>query len=175
MQQKPQHITLVTGGSRSGKSSYALELAEQYNKKTFIATAQAMDAEMKARISKHREERGESYQTIEEPLEVANAVSSIEDRNSVILLDCLTVWLGNLMFHLQTEDEQQQRVSGFLNLMQSPPCDIIVVTNEVGMGIVPENELSRNFRDAAGHLNQQVAKLADKVIFMVSGIPMIIK
>ncbi len=175
MQQKLHSIILLTGGSRSGKSSYALELAEQYKKKVFIATAQAMDDEMKARISKHREERGESYQTIEEPLEVAKAIASIDDGNSVILLDCLTVWLGNLLYHLQTEEEREQRLSGFLKLLQSPPCDIIVVTNEVGMGIVPENELARKFRDAAGHLNQQVAKLADKVVFMVSGIPMTIK
>ena len=175
MQQKRYCITLLTGGSRSGKSSHALELAEQHEKKVFIATAQAMDDEMKARISKHQEERGDSFQTIEEPLEVANAISSIKDSNSVILLDCLTVWLGNLMFHLETEEEREQRITDFLTLLQSPPCEIIVVTNEVGMGIVPENKLSRTFRDAAGHLNQQVAKLADKVIFMVSGIPLKIK
>ncbi len=175
MQQKSRTVTLVTGGSRSGKSSYALELAEQYQNKVFIATAQAMDDEMKARISKHKEERGGSYHTIEEPLEVAAAIASVDDGNSVILLDCLTVWLGNLLFHLQTEKEREQRLSGFLNRLPSPPCDIIIVTNEVGMGIVPENELSRKFRDAAGHLNQQVAKLADKVVFMVSGIPMTIK
>jgi adenosylcobinamide kinase/adenosylcobinamide-phosphate guanylyltransferase len=93
----------------------------------------------------------------------------------VIVLDCLTVWLGNLLYHLQTEEEREKTIDGFLKVLESPPCDIIIVTNEVGMGIVPENELSRDFRDQAGFLNQQVAKLADTVAFIVSGIPMTLK
>jgi adenosylcobinamide kinase/adenosylcobinamide-phosphate guanylyltransferase len=175
MQQKQGNITLVTGGSRSGKSSHALELAEQYKHKVFIATAQAMDDEMRSRIQKHREERGESFRTIEEPLDIADAVSSVTDTDGVIVLDCLTVWLGNLLYHLQTEEERKKTIDGFLKVLESPPCDIIIVTNEVGMGIVPENELSRDFRDQAGFLNQQVAKLADTVAFIVSGIPMTLK
>jgi adenosylcobinamide kinase/adenosylcobinamide-phosphate guanylyltransferase len=168
-------VSLVTGGSRSGKSSYALKLAETYKQKFFIATAQAMDDEMKARILNHQKERGESFQTIEEPLEIADAIHSVNDSAGVIILDCLTVWLGNLMYHLQDEKERSQRIDDFLKTLKSPPCDILIVTNEVGMGIVPENELSRRFRDDAGYLNQQVAKLADEVILMVSGIPVKIK
>ncbi len=175
MQHSKFIISLITGGSRSGKSLYALKLAESYKQKIFIATAQAMDDEMKARILIHQKERGESYQTIEEPLEIAGAIRSINDSTSVIILDCLTVWLGNLLFHLENKQDRSERINDFIKTLKSPPCDILIVTNEVGMGIVPEKELSRQFRDDAGSLNQQVAKLADEVIMMVSGIPLKIK
>jgi adenosylcobinamide kinase / adenosylcobinamide-phosphate guanylyltransferase len=168
-------VTLVTGGSRSGKSSHALKLAEPFEKKGFIATAEALDGEMKERIENHQRERAEAFTTLEEPLQVARMIRDKGGDFDVLILDCLTVWLGNLQYHLDKEVEQEGLIREFLESLQSPPCHIILVTNEVGMGIVPESELSRKFRDAAGKLNQQVASIADQVVLVVSGIPVIIK
>lgn len=168
-------VTLLTGGSRSGKSAHALELADQYKKKAFIATAVAFDKEMEDRVQKHQAERGKEYLTIEEPLDVAKAIESAPDDTEAIVLDCLTVWTGNLQYHFPDKVERQEYLDGLFNCLRNPKCHIYVVTNEVGMGIVPENALSREFRDEAGWLNQQVASIANQVIFMVSGIPMMIK
>jgi adenosylcobinamide kinase/adenosylcobinamide-phosphate guanylyltransferase len=175
MQHSVNTVTLITGGSRSGKSSHALTLAETFQRKLFIATAQALDAEMTTRIAKHKKERGMSFRTVEEPLDIAKTIRSAGNEYDIIVLDCLTVWLGNLQFHLQTIEDRTVHVAQLLDVLDSPPCSIILVTNEVGMGIVPENDLARRFRDEAGYLNQQVARLADRVILMISGIPLVIK
>ncbi len=168
-------ITLITGGSRSGKSSHALKLAEAFDKRLYIATAEAFDKEMKERIVNHQKERGEAYTTIEEPLKVSRVIKSEGSKFDIIILDCLTVWLGNLQHYLGNQEEQEAEFLSLRELLENPPCSIILVTNEVGMGIVPENEMSRKFRDAAGLLNQLIAEMADQVVLMVSGIPMIIK
>jgi len=175
MQTSDFTVTLITGGSRSGKSSHALELTGPFKRKVFIATAQAMDEEMRIRIANHQKERGDRYQTVEEPIKVAEAIKSIGSDTDVVILDCLTVWMGNLMFHLKNEEEREREIDHLLAVLEKPSCSVIVVTNEVGMGIVPENKLSRQFRDAAGYLNQQVAKRANRVVLMVSGIPVEIK
>jgi adenosylcobinamide kinase/adenosylcobinamide-phosphate guanylyltransferase len=167
-------VTLITGGARSGKSTHALTLAEPRASKAFIATAQVVDDEMRARIEKHRAERGNSFTTIEAPLDLAEGVRSVPDGCEVAVVDCLTVWLGNLM-HAHGPDAAYPEVGRFLENLADAPCDLILVTNEVGMGIVPDNELARAFRDRAGRLNQRVAELADVVVFVVSGIPMTIK
>jgi adenosylcobinamide kinase/adenosylcobinamide-phosphate guanylyltransferase len=167
--------TLVTGGSRSGKSRRALELALPRNGKAFIATAEAVDDEMRARIAKHRLDRGEEFFTVEEPFDIAGAVRSLPNGIEVAVIDCLTVWLGNLVHRHDGAAQPFPEVPALVELVRDSPCDLIIVTNEVGMGIVPANELGRHFRDLAGTVNQAIATLADEVVLMVSGIPIVIK
>jgi len=169
-------ITLITGGGRSGKSRYALELAGSYGKRVFIASAVAIDPEMRKRIGNHRRERGNGFVTLEVPLDPAAALQSLPPGTEVALLDCLTVWLGNLMHGEGISDDSScVEIESFLDLLSSPPCDLIIVTNEVGMGIIPDNAMARTFRDLAGRLNQRVAAKADRVILMVSGVPLVVK
>jgi adenosylcobinamide kinase/adenosylcobinamide-phosphate guanylyltransferase len=167
--------TLLTGGGRSGKSRRALELALPRNGKAFIATAEALDDEMRARIEKHRLDRGEEFLTVEEPFDLSGAVRSLPEGIEVAVIDCLTVWLGNLVHRHEGEAKSFPEVPALVELVRDPPCDLIIVTNEVGMGIVPANDLARRFRDLAGIVNQAVATLADEVVLMVSGIPVVIK
>ena len=168
-------IVLVTGGARSGKSSYALQRAEAYGRKGFIATAIAFDDEIKARIDKHRADRDVSYETIEAPHDLAAALRLVPDGTQVVVLDCLTVWLGNLMHRHGEKQESYEEVSEFLDELSRIPYDLIVVGNEVGMGIVPEYASARRFRDLAGTVNQRVGSIADEVVFVVSGQAMMVK
>jgi adenosylcobinamide kinase/adenosylcobinamide-phosphate guanylyltransferase len=168
-------ILLITGGSRSGKSRYALNYASHYKKKGFIATAIAFDKEMEERIKAHQKERGDTYITVEEPYNIAKSITSISTQVDVIVIDCLTVWLGNLLHRYGEETEKFAEIENFEKKLPNARCDIIIVTNEIGMGIIPHNALARKFSNIAGSLNQRVAKISDKVVFMVSGIPMIIK
>jgi adenosylcobinamide kinase / adenosylcobinamide-phosphate guanylyltransferase len=169
-----KQIILVTGGGRSGKSSRALELAGRYDKKVFIATAMPFDNEMSERISRHKEERDPSYRTIEEPLDLAGAVASLQDEEAdIAVIDCLSVWVGNCMHH--QESIIDVIIGAFLDSLETVPCDLIIVTNEVGMGIIPDNEMARRYRDILGSLNQHVARMAEKVVLMISGIPVEIK
>jgi len=168
-------VTLLTGGARSGKSRRALDIASAYERRGYIATAEVCDAEMEARIEAHRKERGDSFRTVEEPIDPAGALERLAGYVDVVVIDCLTVWLGNLL-HRESEGEGPiPEVRAFLDAIVSPPCDLVIVTNEVGMGIVPLNALARRFRDEAGTLNREVACLADTVILMVSGIPVTVK
>ncbi len=170
-------ITLVTGGARSGKSDHALRLALSTPgaNPTFIATAEAFDDEMRQRIARHRSERPAAMPTIEAPIDLAGALRSLPTGTGLALVDCLTVWLGNLMHHLGPKREAYAPVDELRELLEQPPCDLVFVTNEVGMGLVPENAMARRFRDLAGSLNRLVAKRSDRVIFMVSGIPVQVK
>jgi len=169
-------VTLITGGGRSGKSTHALSLARGYTgRRAFIATAEAFDDEMQGRIRKHRQERGDAFMTVEEPLDPARALKSLPGDISVAVVDCLTVWLGNLMHHGGSREERYTEVDSLMDILSDPPCDLIMVTNEVGMGIVPHNDMARRFRDLAGRVNQETAALADKVILMVCGIPVLVK
>ena len=168
-------VILVTGGARSGKSRYAMELALEYEKRVFIATAQVTDGEMEERIERHRRERGDLFVTVEEPLDLAGAIGSLPSDTGVALVDCLTVWLGNLFHHLGEVDLESPAIRDFLRVLEDPPFSLILVTNEVGMGLVPPDALSRRFRDLAGLLNQEVARRAHRVVFTVCGIPMVIK
>ncbi len=168
-------VILVTGGARSGKSRYAMELALGYEKRVFIATAQVTDGEMKERIERHRRERGDLFVTLEEPLDLAGAIGSLPSDTGVALVDCLTVWLGNLFHHLGDVDLESPAIWDFLRVLEEPPFSLILVTNEVGMGLVPPDVLSRRFRDVAGLVNQEVARRAHRVVFTVCGIPMVIK
>jgi adenosylcobinamide kinase/adenosylcobinamide-phosphate guanylyltransferase len=169
-------ITFVIGGARSGKSSHAESLAVQYSgKRIYLATAEPFDDEMRERIARHQEaRRGKFLSTVEEPLHLARALSSVDDDASIVLVDCLTVWMGNLLHHkgsLPSYGEVEQ----FMQYLEAPKNPLILVSNEVGQGIVPGDPMSRHFRDHAGWLNQSVAQIADRVIWMVAGIPVTIK
>lgn len=168
-------VTLLTGGARSGKSAHALELASAYGRRAFIATAEPFDNEMRLRIARHQDERGADFETIEEPVELAGAVHRAAARADVAVVDCLTVWLGNLMHRHGAEREVYPEIEELEAALQAPPLDLILVTNEVGMGIVPVDAFTRRYRDLLGGLNRRIAVAADKVVFLVSGIPMVIK
>jgi adenosylcobinamide kinase/adenosylcobinamide-phosphate guanylyltransferase len=169
-------IVFVTGGGRSGKSAYAVSLARSYSgKRAFIATAEPFDEEMRARIQQHKKERGDEFCTIEEPIMLADVVKSLAGKFEVAVVDCLTVWLGNLMHREENGNIECAQVARLLELLDDPPCDLIIVSNEVGMGVIPHNAMARCFRDVAGRLNQRVAKRAERVILMVSGVPVTVK
>lgn len=163
-------VILVGGGARSGKSRYALEKARAIEgTRAFLATAEPSDHEMSARIRAHREERGEQFATIEEPIELPRVIA--ESTFDVLVIDCLTLWLSNLMFADQT-----QEIDALEQAAQSARGTIIFVTNEVGSGIIPtDHALSREFRDRAGILNQRIAAISQEVYFMVFGQPLRIK
>jgi adenosylcobinamide kinase/adenosylcobinamide-phosphate guanylyltransferase len=170
-------VTLITGGARSGKSAFALELARRgYSRRALIATAVALDEEMKERILRHQKERGDTFQTIEEPVRLAKEISSCAGQSEVTVVDCLTVWMGNLYHHLQG-DEAMVRVwiEGFLKALDQASSDLILVTNEVGWGIVPEKPMARSYRDMLGLLNRRIAEKADHVYLLCCGVPLMLK
>jgi len=171
-------ITLITGGARSGKSRYAVETALKSNKRVFIATAIAFDEGMQLRIDAHKAERAEKFKTIEEPADLADAFNKIPADTEIVLIDCMTVWIGNLMHrHGDNYDTFNNflEVDEFLEKLKERPFNTIIVTNEVGDGIVPDNKMARDFRDIAGRLNQSIAAIADNVVLTVCGIPTAIK
>ena len=171
------NVIYVTGGARSGKSTFALQLAARYDKRVFLATAEPFDNEMQWRIGKHQEERGEQFTTVEEPLYLDRALSKLPTGTEVVLLDCLTVWTGNLMHYFEEKESEEINgiVDSFIDLLNHPPCDLILVSNEVGMGIVPENAMARTFRDRAGLINQQAALIAAEAYLLCSGLPLRLK
>lgn len=177
LEEPDRHFILVTGGARSGKSSYALTRGEALgDRRMFVATGRATDPEMEERIRKHREARGELWHTIEEPRDLAATILKLKGECDVVLVDCLGFWIANLMespdFGETALDDELDRLEEAINRRN---FHMIVVTNEVGMGIVPENELARRFRDLLGMANQRMANLADTVIMMISGLPVMIK
>lgn len=168
-------ITLVTGGSRSGKTACALKLAMRYDRRVYLATAEAIDSEMTDRIRRHQTERGEKFQTVEEPIDLADALRRIPAGTEVVLIDCLTVWLGNLMHRHGPQPDAYGEVLAFLLALETPPCDLILVTNEVGSGIIPPDAMTRCYRDHAGWLNQDAARLAHHVVLVACGLPLVLK
>jgi adenosylcobinamide kinase/adenosylcobinamide-phosphate guanylyltransferase len=171
-----RRITLITGGARCGKSRHALSLARELPcPRAFIATAEPFDEEMRRRIEHHRQERASDFTTYEEFMDPGTVLEQLPPDMHVAILDCVTVWLGNLMHRKPKASGSYEEINHLLRVLDQPPCDFIIVTNEVGMGIVPHNDLARSFRDMAGTLNQQVAAKADRVIFMVSGCPLVVK
>jgi adenosylcobinamide kinase/adenosylcobinamide-phosphate guanylyltransferase len=170
-------ITLVTGGVRSGKSKCALSYAQSKEGiKLFIATAIPFDDEMRIRVENHRLERDKLFETVEEPYDLATAISHVQSKYPIVVVDCLTVWMGNLFYKYEQNPRMiSQEIDRLIMALNNFQSEIIIVTNEVGWGIVPENKLAREFRDMNGLLNQKVAAVADNVILSVSGIQINIK
>lgn len=176
-------ITLILGGARSGKSSYALRLAEESRKPvTFIATAQAYDDEMSSRIQKHQSERPANWQTLELPLNITSKVSQI--KSDLVIFDCVTLWVTNLMMQFVKDDlvdetpffqAVQDETGLLLKAIRDTGREWLVVSNEIGLGLVPPYQMGRVYRDALGWVNQRIAKEADAVILMVAGLPMMVK
>jgi adenosylcobinamide kinase/adenosylcobinamide-phosphate guanylyltransferase len=170
-----REIVFITGGARSGKSAYALKEASRISgKKAYIATAEALDEEMQQRIENHKRRRGDEWITFEEPLKIAEVIKEIEGKYSVIIIDCLTLWLSNIIHgNFDIIYEIENLISTLC--VTSHVSHIYIVSNEVGMGIVPDNELARKFRDMAGILNRKIAETADEVYVVLAGIPLKIK
>ena len=161
------NVTLVLGGARSGKSRFAESLCQV--PRTYIATAQAFDDEMTERIAKHRADRGAAWHTIEAPLDLVGAIKSAKND---VLADCLTLWLTNLVMN---EKGVEREVAALIATLQETANKIVIVSNELGLGLVPEHGLSRRFRDQHGMMNQRVAAAAQCVVLMVAGIPQVIQ
>jgi adenosyl cobinamide kinase/adenosyl cobinamide phosphate guanylyltransferase len=167
---------LITGGCRSGKSRHALTLARDIRgDKLYVATAEALDSEMTERIRKHQQEREAGWETHEEPVDLTSVFEQLENRAGILVLDCLTLWLSNLLGKNLDHDSIFLEAKRLMDQSEKMQCQVIFVTNEVGTGIVPENKLARDFRDLVGGVNQLVAQRCDEVIHMVSGIPVTIK
>jgi len=167
---------LVIGGCRSGKSSHALSLAEQIpGRKIFIATCTPQDKEMKQRVLRHRQQRSSDWLTLEVPIFIPKAIQKNGKKGHVILVDCLTLWISNLILDNDKPENIDNHIQKLTQSIEKAECPVILVSNEVGTGIVPENKLARLFRDITGFANQKVAACVDRVIWMVAGIPVKIK
>jgi len=172
--QTTKEILLITGGARSGKSRYAeARAASLGSRRLYIATAEAGDEEMAQRIAAHRKRRGEAWTTVEEPVRLTETLLEARHCADCALVDCLTLWLSNLLFH--HEKNIEEKIEALAQALPRLDFSVVLVTNEVGAGIVPDNPLARRFRDLAGWTNQRLAAVADEVVLMVAGIPMIVK
>ena len=166
-------IVFILGGARSGKSGFALKTASALpGRKAYIATAQALDDEMERRIAKHKAERTDDWQAIEESVNIHDLIAEVHGTYDVLLIDCLTLWITNLMLGNEDIEGKAQLL---IDALSSCRASAFIVSNEVGLGIVPDNRLTREFRDIAGTLNQKVAAVADEVYFMAAGLPVKIK
>ena len=166
----PGKVILVGGGARSGKSRFALEYARKLGqRRLFVATAKASDAEMRNRILRHQEERGADFTTIEEPLQLARLLDQVKDID-VVVVDCLTLWLSNLLMHEASAEQIDGRVAEMVTALKQRRQHVILVSNEVGLGIVPDSALGRTFRDVAGRAHQCLAAESDEVFFAAMGL-----
>lgn len=165
-------VTLVLGGARSGKSAYAEDLLQPYPRKLYLASAEAHDDEMAERIRAHQDRRGDGWDTVEAPLDATRAIRAHADPDRPILFDCLTLWLTNAMLAERDVAAETEALCAALKAAAGP---VVVVSNEVGLGIVPENALARRFRDLAGAANRRVAAVADRVVFVAAGLPLTMK
>ena len=173
----PGKITLILGGCRSGKSRLAIDLAEkiQGKRRIFLATCVPQDKEMRQRVKRHQQSRSPEWEAVETPIDLAGAIDDYSARADVVVADCLTLWVSNLFMEknaVPLVDAQTGRLTASL---ASAQCPVILVSNELGQGIVPENALARQYRDVVGAVNQRVAAAAHRVILTVAGIPLTIK
>jgi len=166
-------LIFILGGARSGKSSFALSLAGDRDKVTFVATALPLDEEMRLRIENHKKERPSHWKTIEEPIDLLSVIKRFTD-TGVIILDCLTIWVSNLLERYKDEEilEMAEDIASYSRSIRS---EVIAISNEVGLGIVPEYPLGRRYRDLLGRVNQIFAKHSNKTFFMIAGIPLEVK
>ena len=174
-----KELIMILRGARSGKSNFAERLASQYEKVLFVATAEALDEDMERRITQHRLRRPPSWSTLEEPIDLASVLQATDDRHEICLVDCLTVWVSNMLLKMEdcadVEDAILDALECFLDVYERSPASWIVVSNEVGLGVVPPTSLGRIYRDALGRVNQAVAAKADKVYLMVAGLALELK
>src|SRR6202789_2247455 len=169
-------VTLVLGGARSGKSRYAQQLAEQSGRVVFIPTAKTSDDEMRAKNERHRADRPKDWLTVEEPLELPKALSEHEFGCDIIVVDCLTIYAANLIeAEGENHDAIDHRIAALCQALERTPCAVVLVSNEVGSGVVPAYALGRRYRDLLGELNQKVARIADDAVLMVAGLPLALK
>lgn len=167
------HKTLILGGARSGKSRRALHIAEGHDGDLlFIATAETLDAEMSQRIRRHQQERGARWDTAEVPLALSDAIGTHSKADSVLLVDCLTLWLSNIMHH---DRDVEKNIDDLCDATKHAPGTLVFVSNELGLGLVPETMLGRRFRDEQGRLNQTMASICDRVEFIAAGLPITLK
>jgi adenosylcobinamide kinase/adenosylcobinamide-phosphate guanylyltransferase len=177
MQQRDRKpVTLVLGGVRSGKSRWAQEFAERFDHVAYVATARACDDEMRQKIRRHQEDRPKHWQTIEEPLELAQVLKDRAAEFDILLVDCLTVFVANLLEAAETDPASlETRTESLIETLRTTRVPVVLVSNEVGSGVVPAYPAGRKYRDALGELNQRVAAIADNVVLLVAGIPLALK
>ncbi len=169
-------IIFILGGARSGKSSYAIKLAKEHDKKVaFVATCLALDEEMKKRIGLHKKTRPSHWKTFEEPIDLAVLLRKLSHEFDIVIIDCITLLISNLLSEDLEDDKIEERAREMLEALEAAKYKTLIVSNEVGLGIVPDNELGRRFRDIAGKINQMIAHKASEVFFMVSGLPLKVK
>jgi len=171
------HKVLILGGCRSGKSKHALDLAQSMpgDKKIFIATCVPQDDEMQSRVANHQKERGRTWTTVESPLHLPEAIRKSAHTGRVVLVDCLTLWLNNVLMENEDIQYADENIADLIHAVQAAKGPLVLVSNEVGTGIVPVNKLARLYRDLVGSVNQAVAKNVDRVVLVVAGIPVTIK
>lgn len=167
-----QRPILVLGGARSGKSAFAESLLRHDENRAYLATATAGDEDMAARIKRHQEDRGDHWRTIEEPIAIVNVLRRETEAGHTVLLDCLTLWLSNLFM---TGRDSRAEIESLVAFLKEKPRPIVLVSNEIGLGLVPETKLGRDFRDAQGRLNQAVAAALPAVVFVAAGLPLYLK
>ena len=167
-----QTVTLVLGGVRSGKSHYAQQLGERAARVVFVATAQADDDEMQRKVKRHQSSRPLHWQTVEEPLRLAETITRHGSSCDLMIIDCLTFFAANL---LDAQGDEQGPIEALCKALKSPPCSIVLVSNEVGSGVVPAYPSGRRFRDLLGEINQSVARVASNVLLLVAGLPLVLK
>lgn len=164
-------VTVITGGIKSGKTSFGLKIGKGYNKKLYIATAEPFDEEMKNKIDRHRYERGDEWKTLEEPIDLIAALKKSK-KYPFTLIDCITMWLNNLFYY---KKDIEKEIDNFIEYIKQIDNNIVIITNEIGLGVIPHDPLTRRYINILGILNQKIADLADEVIFMISGQPSFIK
>ena len=175
---RKKSVTLVLGGAQSGKSFYAQQLASHFERVAFIATARGTDAEMRSKIARHRRERPAAWGTIEAPLDLEKSVRAASRESDVVVIDCLTVYVGNVMSagrKSKSKSNWKECINAVCEAIRTAEASVIVVSNEVGSGVVPPYRSGRAYRDFLGQMNQKVAEIADNVILMVAGVPMSVK
>jgi adenosylcobinamide kinase / adenosylcobinamide-phosphate guanylyltransferase len=175
---RTRSVTLVLGGAQSGKSYYAQQIASRFERVTFIATARGTDAEMRKKIARHRRERPSAWRTIEAPLELEKAVRFASQDSDVLLIDCLTVYVANVMAagrKSKSKSNSKECINAVCDAIRAAETSVIAVSNEVGSGVVPPYRSGRAYRDFLGQMNQKIAQIADNVILMVAGVPMTLK
>jgi adenosylcobinamide kinase/adenosylcobinamide-phosphate guanylyltransferase len=165
-------VTLLLGGVRSGKSHYAQQLGERAGRVVFVATAQAADDEMRRKVDRHRSSRPPHWQTVEEPLALAETIAEHGPKCDLMIIDCLTFFAANL---LQVKTDEQISIDRLCSALRAPACSVVLVSNEVGSGVVPEYPSGRRFRDLLGEMNQSVARVASNVLLLVAGLPLVLK